>query len=175
MAIANPDPPASDAGRVRGAAHPHRAGDRGGTSLTWLTSSSNDRLAVISNFLSFGTLLLALIAGIVALAAYSAATGLPDLRVQIQQPPLDLPNLVAFSTDPVDTGMVSVVVENTSAYAARSPAVVIEFRQAYIGRRMYAASTAWTPIVRDFNSSSKLTGMGFPADYLACSPGGGGA
>lgn len=52
------------------------------TALSWLTSGSSDRLAVIGNLLSFGTLLLAVVAGIVALAAYSAATGLPNLKLQ---------------------------------------------------------------------------------------------
>lgn len=49
------------------------------TGLEWLGSKSG-RLAVIANLLSFGTLLLALVAGIVALAAYSAGTRLPDLH-----------------------------------------------------------------------------------------------
>jgi hypothetical protein len=55
-------------------------------SLSWLHSSSSDRLEVIGNFLALGTLLLALVAGIVALAAYSAATGLPDLKLQFSSP-----------------------------------------------------------------------------------------
>ena len=54
--------------------------------LLWLRSPSDDRLAVIANLLSFGTLLLALVAGIVALAAYSAATGLPDLQAGFSEP-----------------------------------------------------------------------------------------
>ena len=54
------------------------------TALNWLSSRSSDRLAVIGNLLSFGTLLLAVVAGIVALAAYSAATGLPN-RVRLSE------------------------------------------------------------------------------------------
>jgi hypothetical protein len=54
----------------------------GVAALSWLSSTSQDHLAVIANFLTLGTLLLALIAGIIALAAYSAATGLPDLKLQ---------------------------------------------------------------------------------------------
>jgi len=57
----------------------------GAASLSWLTSRSSDRLAVIGNLLSLGTLLLALVAGVVALAAYSAATGLPDLKLKFRQ------------------------------------------------------------------------------------------
>ena len=38
----------------------------GAASVSWLTSGGSDRLAVIANLLSLGTLLLALVAGIVA-------------------------------------------------------------------------------------------------------------
>jgi uncharacterized membrane protein len=56
---------------------------------TWLHSRADDRVAVIAKFLSIGTLALALVAGIIALAAYIAATGQPDLRAMVllnQQP-----------------------------------------------------------------------------------------
>lgn len=62
----------------------------GAASQSWLTSRSDDRLAVIGNLLSLGTLLLALVAGIVALATYSAATGLPDLKLQFKLPRVGL-------------------------------------------------------------------------------------
>jgi hypothetical protein len=69
------------------------------TALNWLSSRSSDRLAVIGNLVSFGTLLLAVVAGIVALAAYSAATGLPNLKLQFI---LDAehPNRAAFRISP---------------------------------------------------------------------------
>jgi hypothetical protein len=43
------------------------------TALKWLASGESDRLAVIGNLLSLGTLLLALVAGIVALAGNRAS------------------------------------------------------------------------------------------------------
>ena len=112
------------------------AGAIGGASLTWLTSRSDDRLAVISNFLSFGTLLLALVAGIVALAAYSAATGLPNLWVQVNMPDQPLPNNIRFvyqeGESQIHNALASIIVENTSTYAARTPAVIIGLRGAMI-------------------------------------------
>ncbi len=58
----------------------------GAAAIRWLSSRRDDRVAVIGNFLSLGTLLLALVAGVVAIAAYSAATGLPDLKLQFTGP-----------------------------------------------------------------------------------------
>jgi hypothetical protein len=131
----------------------------GVAALSWLTSRSDDRLAVISNFLALGTLLLALVAGIVALAAYSAATGLPDLKVKVLMAER-IPNEIWFPT-PSDpnwkvagiTGdswktTASIIVENTSIYAARIPAVIVEFRGAGIRPQNYASSGTWTPTTR---------------------------
>src|SRR6266851_2515131 len=131
--------------------------------LYWLSSSSSDRLAVIGNFLSFGTLLLALVAGIVALAAFSAATGLPDLKLQFSLPDL-YPNEVRFLFDDNKSAMAeggnciaNIVVENISSYAARTPAVIIEFRKAGIYQGYYAASGNWTPVARDHNTNDVLS------------------
>lgn len=120
----------------------------GGASLTWLTSRSADRLAVISNFLALGTLLLALVAGIVALAAYSAATGLPDLKLRLV-PQEGTYNRARFTQD--ETGYtsqnttVTLDVRNYSTYAARSPAVVVEFEDGAIPARNYPESRASAP------------------------------
>ena len=121
----------------------------GGASLAWLTSRSDDRLAVISNFLSFGTLLLALVAGIVALAAYAAATGLPDLKLRFI-PQQGTFNRARFTQDesggvPEDTAVI-LAVRNYSTYAARSPAVVVEFENGIIPVRKYTGSNEWTPV-----------------------------
>jgi hypothetical protein len=124
--------------------------------LPWLSSPSQDRLAVIANFLSLGTLLLALIAGIVALAAYSAATGLPNLRLKVND--LDtysgdiflvcenMDNQIAATGE---NNIARLIVENTTSYAARTPAVIIEFRNCAIRRDMYAATNDWTPTERE--------------------------
>ena len=117
--------------------------------LRWLSSSSSDRLAVIGNLLSLGTLLLALVAGIVALAAYSAATGLPNLRMQLALPSSynEATFVVPGKGDPVSLDTIArITVENTSAYAARTPAVIIEFHAAGIERSMYSPEREWSPV-----------------------------
>lgn len=117
--------------------------------LKWLTSGSSDRLAVIGNLLSLGTLLLALVAGIVALAAYSAATGRPDLKVRFI-PSIGTYNRVMFTQD--ENGYasgnttVTLAVRNYSTYAARSPAVLIEFEDGLIPGELYAESREWTRV-----------------------------
>jgi len=133
----------------------------GVTTFTWLSSPSQDHLVVIGNFLMLGTLLLALVAGIVALAAYSAATGLPNLKLQLRLPFTSI-NEVIFAYPAVlppespevtsANGTLSLVVKNTSRYAARTPAVSVEFRGAAIPPNKYAASAGWTPIARDVGS-----------------------
>jgi hypothetical protein len=123
----------------------------GAASLTWLTSGADDRLAVIGNLLTLGTLLLALVAGIVALAAYSAATGLPKLTLRFLLSDTYF-NQVKFVKGIVapETNIVKMVVENTSKYSARTPAVIVEFENAFINGSMYAQSEGWTPTLRFF-------------------------
>jgi hypothetical protein len=128
----------------------------GVVTFKWLSSPSQDHLVVIGNFLMLGTLLLALVAGIVALAAYSAATGLPNLKLQFKLSPAQF-NEVIFSyplvegLPPVtsDNGTLSLVVKNTSSYAARTPVVSVEFRGAGIPSDKYAPSEGWMPTARD--------------------------
>lgn len=130
--------------------------------LLWLSSPSSDRLTVVANLLSFGTLLLALVAGIVALAAYSAATGLPNLRLKFIEP-ITSPRSIIFATAdrdnysdpepediaiPGDDNIIRISVENTTNYAARTPAVILEFRGCAIRQNMYAATNAWTATQR---------------------------
>jgi hypothetical protein len=118
----------------------------GAASVTWLTSGSSDRIAVIGNLLSLGTLLLALVAGIVALAAYSAATGLPDLKLQFRVPQ-GTTNRARFIRDQdgqAPDAAMTLVVRNDSSYAARSPAVVVELQDGVIVGEGW--STGWTPI-----------------------------
>src|SRR5262249_17288330 len=73
------------------------------------------------------------------------------------------PNEVKFLVEDADVQMAdggqsiaSIIVENMSRYAARTPAVIIEFRGAGIRQGMYAASGAWTVIARDFDTQNVL-------------------
>ena len=119
------------------------------TALNWLSSGKSDRLAVIGNLLSLGTLLLALVAGIVALAAYSAATGLPNLKLRVVQPK-GLGNKITFVPGPAGSAQgntaVTVIVRNTSSYAARSPAVSVFFEGGMIEANQLTQSREWVHI-----------------------------
>ena len=57
--------------------------------------SFSDRLVEIGDWVGGGTLLLAALAAVVALQAYAASTGLPDLKCQIKVPSSG-PNEVVF-------------------------------------------------------------------------------
>lgn len=87
-------------------------------SLIWLSSKQADHLAVIANFLTLRTLVLALIAGFVALQAYATATGLPDLRLKVSFPSLP-------SKEPRAT----ISIRNVSGYSARNPAVILHLNE----------------------------------------------
>src|SRR5260221_7945517 len=80
----------------------------GTTVLAWVIPWSHpahlsDRLAETGDVLAAGTLTLALIAGLVAIQAYAAATGLPDLGVQISFP-FSYPNRPVFLAELSDSG-----------------------------------------------------------------------
>jgi hypothetical protein len=127
----------------------------GVVSLLQLSSPSKDRVAIIGNFLSLGTLLLALVAGIIALAAYTAATGLPDLRLDFSLAP-GIPkkvmlkneggNLIAISSD---LNIARVTIANITGYAARSPALMVQFAGTEIRADMYAISQGWVAVSQD--------------------------
>jgi hypothetical protein len=131
----------------------------GGISLSWLSSGNSLHLVIIGNFLALGTLLLALVAGIIALTAYTAATGLPNLMLQLKVP-LGEPNeLLLHREDNPDhrshtarqgvESIASIIVANTTGYAARSPAVIIEFQDAWIWEAQYGEVPGWVVTARD--------------------------
>lgn len=87
-------------------------------------------LAKIGDLLALGTLILALTAGIVALMAYIAATGSPDLRVRLtidgQQ------NEASFDVSGEGASIppgraVNILIRNLSKYSARNPAIGVRF------------------------------------------------
>ncbi len=131
----------------------------------WLGNRSDDRVAVIGNFLSLGTLLLALAAGIIALLAYSAATGLPELRAMITTPLGGHREMLVFGDRTAEgaifaatseLNIVNIVVKNTSKYSARTPAVIVEFWSGITADR-YSATPGWTPIeIFDIPGGTKM-------------------
>jgi hypothetical protein len=126
--------------------------------LDWVFSSSNDRLAVIANLLSFGILLLALVAGIVALAAYSAATGQPDLSATVlTYRTSEVPDQIVVTALPqarkptaAEGNILLIVIENKSGYAARSPAVIVSIKNGCFRREIFSAGEEWVATGSNF-------------------------
>ena len=97
--------------------------------------AESDRLGEVSAIIGAGTFLLALIAALVALQAFAAATGLPDLNAQLRfgTSPLNAPS---FVVEVLDNGSVCslgsgsqtvgrVRIENRGKYSARNPAIIV--------------------------------------------------
>jgi hypothetical protein len=98
----------------------------------------DQRLLVIGDLAAIATVVLATIAALVALAAYAAATGPPDLRLEMSNPFSERPNELLMKLQPPRDGLdyvaidpfkqvqVSVKVTNRSHWSARNPAVRID-------------------------------------------------
>lgn len=107
----------------------------------WLVAAvpfdMSDRLVLLGDLLTASTVLLALVGGLIALGAYAAATGRPDLEVEIvfrfcfpNRPVLELEPLNSVGIQmvaPYRQSEAQVVVHNRSRYSARNPAVRIRF------------------------------------------------
>jgi hypothetical protein len=118
--------------------------------LKWLSSAAQDRIGVIANFLSLGTLLLALVAGIVALAAYSAATGRPRLKLQLRMSrTLTNTNKILILGGVRKENIFRISIKNTTGYAARTPAVIIDFYNCSILPQSLTSSPEWKPVNYD--------------------------
>jgi hypothetical protein len=107
--------------------------------IVLLTASSglSDRLAAISDVVGAATLLLAMVAAVVALLAYAVSTGIPDLHIQLDFPFSEL-NKPSFVSTFRDNGVAeaedfkqldcTVRVRNDSSYSAKNPAVVVRLQ-----------------------------------------------
>jgi hypothetical protein len=94
-----------------------------------------DKLGGVADVLAGGTLLLAVIAGLVALQAYAAATGLPDLELQVrfeysqENHPVFRGSVAAGgwveATSPLGQTAATILIRNRSDYSARDPALVV--------------------------------------------------
>lgn len=101
-----------------------------------LTSSAGlaDRLAEAGVALGGATLLLAAVAAVVALLAYAASTGLPDIQLSVHFP-FSTANNPQFEADTEEGGRLkakdfkqiraTILLRNNSGYSARNPAVAI--------------------------------------------------
>jgi hypothetical protein len=132
------------------------------------TASLSDRLAEAGVIIAGGTLVLALIAAVVAVMAYAAATGLPDLKLQVSFPSSDV-NRPRFQgrTGEEDgwfyaqgykqtTG--TVLLRNESAYSAKNPAVIVRLQNLYfLGNPDATLSSGW--VVIGFASALGITAV----------------
>jgi len=98
------------------------------------SSDFSDRLTEVGDVIAGATLILTIVAAVVALLAYAAATGLPDLRIQVDFPfsELNKPSFSAIfqaggTVEPHDFKQLSctVRVRNDSKYSAKNPAIVV--------------------------------------------------
>lgn len=113
----------------------------GGTSFLrglGLPATIELRLAGVAAVLAAATVLLAVVAGVIGLAAYAAATQRPNLAVEIQFR-FSRPNAPVLEVQPPDQFgarflapwrqcEAQVLVHNKSSYSARNPAVRIDLR-----------------------------------------------
>lgn len=97
--------------------------------------SLSDRLAEVADIIAGGTAVLAVLAGLVALQAYAAATGLPNLEVQVwfSRSAKNMPVFLAReasagvleTVNPSDQTTAMISLRNRSVYSARDPIVIV--------------------------------------------------
>jgi hypothetical protein len=130
-----------------------------------IETGTADRLAETADVLAAGTLVLAILAAFVALQAYAAATGLPDLQVQLTFG-FSYPNRPVFRAKLGEDGSSQVAapfkqvycivsVYNKIGYSARNPAVIIRLKgMAFLPR---PDDTKWAEI--DFAQTQGATAV----------------
>jgi len=112
-----------------------------------------NRLASAGDVLSGGTLLLALVAALVALQAFAVTTGLPDLKVQVwfdssdRNRPVFLASTLAngwLQTDhPAGQTVAKIRLRNQSAYAAQNATMLVRLHGIASVRETFRDSAEW--------------------------------
>ena len=108
------------------------------TAMVLTTSESTaDRLVAAGDILVGATLLLGVVAALVALLAYAVSTGLPDIRLSVEFPLTAYPNDPVFEAhaDPDHPYLLrffgaaswKILLKNESGYSAKNPALIIRF------------------------------------------------
>jgi hypothetical protein len=127
--------------------------------------SFSDRLAETGVIIAGATLVLALIAAVVAVMAYAAATGLPDLKLRVSFPfsAVNRPRFKAYAGEEgwlyaegfkQITG--TILLRNESRYSAKNPAVTVRLDNLYVANSPEAPSlNGW--IVIGFASTLGVT------------------
>jgi hypothetical protein len=119
--------------------------------LLWGSSGSHaDRVAEIGDIFAATTLLLTVIAAVVAYLAYAVSTGIPDLKLRVCFGP-SLPNQPVVTAEPrngrleaVDSGQTAVTIRirNFGVFPAKDPAFIVQVQGMEFG-----------PDVRDLNAA----------------------
>ena len=115
-----------------------------------------DRMAEAGAVFTGAALLLAIIAAVVALLAYAASTGLPDLWFKVEVRDSAPNNLVFEAIIDDELGILAkkgpilgnLLVQNLSSYSANNPAVVIRLRN-MVFRRSVNTPEEWALIESD--------------------------
>jgi hypothetical protein len=122
----------------------------------------SDRMAEDTVIIAGGTLALALIAAVVAVMAFAAATGLPDLKLQIQFP-FSLPNSPVFEGEVhdknypfYDEGLLqakkfkqtigTISISNLSGYSAKNPSVVVHLIGMTFTSNDFSSDRGWVTV-----------------------------
>jgi hypothetical protein len=129
--------------------------------------SFSDRLAEATAIIAGRTLLLALIAAIVAVMAYAAATGLPDLKLQVSFPfsTVNCPRFEAIKDEhgsinsrPFKQTTGTVLLRNESAYSAKNPAVIVPLESMYAaGDFDQLRNAGW--VITGFSNTNGVTAV----------------
>lgn len=119
--------------------------------LLWASSASlADRVAEIGDIFGATTLLLTVIAAVVAYLAYAVSTGIPDIKLRVCFGP-SLPNQPVVTAEPkngrleaVDSGQTAVTIRirNFGVFPAKDPAFIVQVQGIEFG-----------PDVRDLNAA----------------------
>lgn len=115
--------------------------------------SFDDRISATSDVLTAGTLLLAVVAGFIALQAFGVSTGLPKLQIQVWFDSSDK-NRPMFMADPAANGwlrtngptgqtIARLRIRNQSIYPARDVAMVIELNGMTLVKEAFRESIGW--------------------------------
>ena len=99
-------------------------------------ASLSDRLAEVADVIAAGTAILGVLAGLVALQAYAAAIGLPNLEIQVWFS-TSAKNMPVFLAEEVSSGIFEttepsrqttaiISIRNKSVYSARDPVVIVK-------------------------------------------------
>lgn len=120
------------------------------------SGSFSDRLTESGDWLAGGTLVLAAIAGLVALQAYASATGLPDLKLSLviegpRIPDPDIPDEKPYPLTQVNGPFAfHIMLKNDSSYSARNPALVMRLLDGcYLCKGIRPIPDGWTIIDGD--------------------------